>query len=128
MSSKLTRLLRSMLTFDVDPVPESAVEATNAAGVAMPEFGAATETPTMLSVRHPDGRMSQYPPTDRWDDWVEWDAKACEEATHLYTDLGWQECPKEIKTSNGQFVSNTKGIAHTAPPPGSLDPRGGGYS
>lgn len=29
----------------------------------------------MTTVIHPDGRMSQYPPTDRWDDWVEWDGK-----------------------------------------------------
>ena len=28
------------------------------------------------TVLHPDGRMSQYPPHEKWDDWVEWDAKA----------------------------------------------------
>jgi anaerobic selenocysteine-containing dehydrogenase len=28
------------------------------------------------TVVHPDGRMSQYPPPERWSDWVEWDAKA----------------------------------------------------
>ncbi len=27
-------------------------------------------------VHHGDGRISQYPPSDRWDDWVEYDAKA----------------------------------------------------
>ncbi|HET9221447.1 MAG TPA: molybdopterin-dependent oxidoreductase, partial [Roseiflexaceae bacterium] len=27
------------------------------------------------TVVHPDGRVSQYPPADRWDDWVEWDGK-----------------------------------------------------
>lgn len=31
--------------------------------------------PGMTTVIHPDGRMSQYPPTDMWDDWVEWDGK-----------------------------------------------------
>ena len=31
------------------------------------------EQPKMLEVQHPDGRMSQYPPTEHWDDWLEWD-------------------------------------------------------
>lgn len=30
----------------------------------------------MTSVTHPDGRMSQYPPVELWNDWVEWDGKA----------------------------------------------------
>jgi anaerobic selenocysteine-containing dehydrogenase len=34
------------------------------------------EPVSMESVVHPDGRLSQYPPPERWDDWVEWDAKA----------------------------------------------------
>ncbi len=34
------------------------------------------KTPIPLTVRHPDGRMSQYPPPDRWDDWTEYDSKA----------------------------------------------------
>ncbi len=29
----------------------------------------------LTTVVHPDGRMSQYPPPDRWDDWVEWDGR-----------------------------------------------------
>ncbi|HAY36251.1 MAG: molybdopterin-dependent oxidoreductase [Bacteroidetes Order II. Incertae sedis bacterium] len=29
----------------------------------------------MTTVLHPDGRMSQYPPVEKWDDWVEWDGK-----------------------------------------------------
>ena len=48
---------------------------TNAAGVAMPTFAEADAEPEMLEVRHPDGRMSRYPPPDRWDDWVEYDGK-----------------------------------------------------
>ncbi len=76
MSSKLTKLLRSMLTLDVEPAAEVGHEPTNAAGVAMPTFGTTEDTPRLLEVRHPDGRMSQYPPTELWDDWVEWDAKA----------------------------------------------------
>ncbi|HSH00867.1 MAG TPA: molybdopterin-dependent oxidoreductase [Anaerolineae bacterium] len=30
----------------------------------------------MLPVKQPDGRLTNYPPADRWDDWVEWDSKA----------------------------------------------------
>jgi len=30
----------------------------------------------LTTVVHPDGRVSQYPPSDRWDDWTEWDGKA----------------------------------------------------
>ncbi len=29
----------------------------------------------LTRVQHPDGRLSQYPPTDRWNDWVEYDGK-----------------------------------------------------
>jgi anaerobic selenocysteine-containing dehydrogenase len=30
----------------------------------------------MLPVRQPDGRLTNYPPVEKWDDWVEWDAKS----------------------------------------------------
>ncbi|TNE88202.1 MAG: formate dehydrogenase [Deltaproteobacteria bacterium] len=30
----------------------------------------------MTTVVHPDGRLSQYPPPEKWDDHVEWDGKA----------------------------------------------------
>lgn len=36
---------------------------------------AVPEKVTFTNVTHPDGRMSQYPPDDKWDDWVEWDGK-----------------------------------------------------
>jgi anaerobic selenocysteine-containing dehydrogenase len=45
----------------------------------LPVFHESDRTPEpvpMGSVVHPDGRMSQYPPQERWDDWVEWDAAA----------------------------------------------------
>jgi anaerobic selenocysteine-containing dehydrogenase len=42
-----------------------------------PTFARTRATPVRLtSVQHPDGRMSQYPPPELWDDWVEWDARA----------------------------------------------------
>ena len=47
-------------------------------GFGLPKFTDSDRTPEkieMTTVTHPDGRMSQYPPTDKWDDWVEWDGK-----------------------------------------------------
>ncbi len=32
--------------------------------------------PQVTAVRNPDGSLSSYPPSDRWDDWVEYDARA----------------------------------------------------
>ncbi|MEM6926498.1 MAG: molybdopterin-dependent oxidoreductase [Myxococcota bacterium] len=50
---------------------------TNVAGTAMPAYATAPDaTVERLEVRHPDGRLSQYPPADRWDDWVEWESTA----------------------------------------------------
>ncbi|NDC88898.1 MAG: formate dehydrogenase, partial [Bacteroidetes bacterium] len=34
------------------------------------------ESVDLTTVVHPDGRMSQYPPFEKWSDWVEWDGKA----------------------------------------------------
>lgn len=51
--------------------------ATNVAGQGLPTFTEAGAPPVPLTeVRHPDGRMSQYPPAEYWDNWVEWDGKA----------------------------------------------------
>jgi anaerobic selenocysteine-containing dehydrogenase len=58
------------------PAPK---ELTNVAGVSMPIFGETELQPEvvpMTVVEHPDGRMSQYPPTEKWGDWVEWDSTA----------------------------------------------------
>jgi anaerobic selenocysteine-containing dehydrogenase len=50
---------------------------TNVAGQALPTFSVASQDPVPLTnVTHPDGRMSSYPPPDRWNDWVEYDPKA----------------------------------------------------
>jgi len=47
------------------------------AGVTPPQFTTSDRKPVKLTeVVHPDGRISQYPPPDVWDDWVEWDGKA----------------------------------------------------
>jgi anaerobic selenocysteine-containing dehydrogenase len=40
----------------------------------------------MIPVRQPDGRLSNYPPVEKWDDWVEWDAKSWpEKVARRYT-------------------------------------------
>ncbi len=42
-----------------------------------PNYSESDQEPVKLEVvKHADGRMSQYPPPDRWDDWVEYDSKA----------------------------------------------------
>ncbi len=52
-------------------------DVTNVAGQAMPTYARTDDAPVrMTHVRQPDGRMSSYPPADRWDDWVEWESTA----------------------------------------------------
>jgi len=57
------------------------------AGVTPPQFATSDRKPIKLTeVVHPDGRISQYPPPDVWDDWVEWDGKAWpQRIAHRYT-------------------------------------------
>ncbi|MFW5966124.1 MAG: molybdopterin-dependent oxidoreductase, partial [Persicimonas sp.] len=39
-----------------------------------PEFGEVdAESVEMIEVEQRDGRLNQYPPPEKWDDWVEWD-------------------------------------------------------
>jgi anaerobic selenocysteine-containing dehydrogenase len=46
------------------------------AGTSVPQFASSDRKPVKLTeVVHPDGRISQYPPPEVWDDWVEWDGK-----------------------------------------------------
>jgi len=67
-----------------NPSPSEGENYHSVAGTAMPTFGRSDREPTplpradvpMTTVQHPDGRMSQYPPPEYWDDWVEWDGKA----------------------------------------------------
>jgi anaerobic selenocysteine-containing dehydrogenase len=72
-------LLNKMLKMGVpdDPAYPPAQAMTNAGGQAMPTYAEASpQDVKMLEVVHPDGRLSQYPPAEHWDDWVEWDGKA----------------------------------------------------
>ncbi|MGB1253538.1 MAG: molybdopterin-dependent oxidoreductase [Candidatus Promineifilaceae bacterium] len=45
---------------------------TNVGGTALPEYGEASASPG----RNQDGSLSFYPPTEKWDDWVEYDGKS----------------------------------------------------
>ena len=46
------------------------------AGTAVPQFTTSDRKPVKLTeVVHSDGRISQYPPPEVWDDWVEYDGK-----------------------------------------------------
>jgi anaerobic selenocysteine-containing dehydrogenase len=49
-----------------------AAGATNVAGEGMPEFAEVE----MIPVQQADGRLTNYPPSSHWHDWVEWDGKA----------------------------------------------------
>ncbi len=80
MSEKrsITQLLKSMLTVDVPSGPRKRYAApTNTGGTGLPPFAEYDPAEVALTkVEHPDGRLSFYPPADKWDDWVEYDAKA----------------------------------------------------
>ncbi len=78
-SAALSQLLQAMLGLG------AARETSRATAATVPDahpvlrddsFAPTDRTPVdMTAVRHPDGRMSSYPPPDRWDDWVEYDGK-----------------------------------------------------
>ncbi len=75
-NSNIIRLLSTMLNMDHQaldqPDDRLPVEEQAARGTAEPLF-AETE---MLPVRQDDGRLTNYPPPDKWDDWIEWDPKS----------------------------------------------------
>ncbi len=46
------------------------------AGIAPPQFSSSERHPIrLIEVVHPDGRISQYPPPELWNEWVEWDGR-----------------------------------------------------
>ncbi|MFT4605227.1 MAG: anaerobic selenocysteine-containing dehydrogenase [Rhodothermales bacterium] len=70
-AAKQARALMDSLGSDQGPVAGSG-------DFGMPTYSQTDAVPRkvkMTEVVHPDGRMSQYPPTSEWDDWVEWDGK-----------------------------------------------------
>ena len=77
--SSLSALFRAMLGLRGAPEPASPSRGPlpSADPVLGPSSFARTDRqPIRLdTVRHPDGRMSSYPPSEHWDDWVEYDGK-----------------------------------------------------
>lgn len=54
-----------------------AEERAQGAPMPLPTFADVDVAPEALTeVRQPDGRMTRYPPPERWNDWVEWESKA----------------------------------------------------
>ncbi|PRQ05525.1 Polysulfide reductase chain A precursor [Enhygromyxa salina] len=82
LAAKIAKLVTAVLRPDYAKHDEPVIGEgqTNAAGQALPSYGAAEREPirldNMIDVEHGDGRMSRYPPPEHWEDWVEWDAKA----------------------------------------------------
>ncbi len=75
---RISNILSTMLRIGSPPVEESPHDMTNVAGQEMPRYAESDLTPEpveMTTVVHPDGRMSQYPPAEKWADWVEYDGK-----------------------------------------------------
>lgn len=79
MSDSVLGLLKNMVGIGnlFPKVSGTPTAPTNAAGQELPKFAVTDQEPeNMIHVRHPDGRMSSYPPVERWDDWVEYDGSA----------------------------------------------------
>jgi len=71
-------VLSAMLKVEADEAAarQSVRAPSNVAGTDLPGFaGYDPAEVEMKTVRHPDGRLSNYPPAEYWDDWVEWDGK-----------------------------------------------------
>ena len=76
-NTKINRILNAMLRVKPTARPKPTGQ-TNAGGLDLPLFDETDLKPEkveMTTVQHADGRMSQYPPVEKWDDWVEWDGK-----------------------------------------------------
>ena len=77
---RITNLLKTMLgRSEPEQTRSVATAQTNVAGTELPTFGESDLIPQkvpMSVVQHGDGRMSQYPPPDKWDDWIEWDGRS----------------------------------------------------
>jgi hypothetical protein len=68
--------IRSQISNSTDGPYDPIKIPQTSAGTAVPQFADSDRKPIKLTeVVHPDGRISQYPPSEVWDDWVEWDGK-----------------------------------------------------
>jgi anaerobic selenocysteine-containing dehydrogenase len=91
MPNSTLRFFKTMIgrkTADSDSKVEAVQQqSTNVAGIGLPEFAEVSQQPIkMTDVKHPDGRMSSYPPSEHWNNWVEYDSKAWpKKVPHCYT-------------------------------------------
>ncbi|MFW6058511.1 MAG: molybdopterin-dependent oxidoreductase, partial [Persicimonas sp.] len=68
----IQNFLTSMLGLNPATAAPEATDPEEPAGP--PEFGEVdAESVEMIEVEQRDGRLNQYPPPEKWDDWVEWD-------------------------------------------------------
>ena len=75
---RLERLLSALVGKPKYHAPPRTPERSDGHDFGLPAFSESERLPEaaeMTTVVHPDGRTSQYPPPDRWEDWVEWDGK-----------------------------------------------------
>ncbi|MCH8030365.1 MAG: molybdopterin-dependent oxidoreductase [Bacteroidetes bacterium] len=90
-SDRISRILSAVLKATTAPEQSRGQTAAyeparvqDGTGVGTSDFGPPRFTETdrrpepvdLTTVVHPDGRVSQYPPPELWDDWTEWDGKA----------------------------------------------------
>jgi len=78
MPTSETRLSRFFAALKGTTRPEPVRVAPSSGEFGLPAYSTSDLQPKKVplkTVTHPDGRLSQYPPSDEWDDWVEWDGK-----------------------------------------------------
>jgi len=79
MSEKrgILHTLSTMLKVGAPAEREAVQGQTNAAGRELPRFRDYDPAEVeLIPVQQPDGRLSNYPPPEYWDDWIEYDGKA----------------------------------------------------
>ena len=76
---RLERLLSALVgKAKYDPARRPSARRERDSAFGLPTFSEADLVPEpveLTTVVHPDGRMSQYPPPEKWEDWIEWDGK-----------------------------------------------------
>jgi anaerobic selenocysteine-containing dehydrogenase len=68
--------LRGLMNPDAAQVAEATPAVEARPQMRQPVYSESSERPKLLTIKQPDGRISQYPPSDHWDDWVEYDSKS----------------------------------------------------
>ena len=76
--NRLKDILRDIMQVNAAELDPDAVSPFTDASFGKPAFSPSSRAPEkvdLTTVVHPDGRMSQYPPVEHWDDWVEYSGK-----------------------------------------------------